>query len=370
MRIGIDATTIYTDQPTGLGVYSISVINELAKLHDNLVVWTVDDSRLKLRSDQIRRVMQPLQRLGNQLYLLRPVWVEAVLPHLIKKEKVDLLYTTIPNGLSRSPVPHVVTAHDIIPLTFPEDAPRTVRWSFRHRLPKIFERANAIVAVSNFTRNDLLRCYSIEPEKIWVISEGYDRDNFVPRDDFSRLAEYGLEKERYLLYVGNSSARKNLIRLIEAFSRVANTVPYQLVLAGSKVSVQIEQIKRVAAQCGVSERVIVLNYVPYTDLSLLYSGAALFLFVSEYEGFGLPLLEAMACGAPVLAADATSLPEVAGKAAFLVPPRDVVAIADAMRLILIDDARRESMRKASLARAAMFSWETTARDLLTLFQQV
>ncbi|WP_187426569.1 glycosyltransferase family 4 protein [Geothermobacter ehrlichii] len=366
MRIGIDATTIYTARPTGLGIYSINVINELAKIHDNIVVWTVDDSRLNLRPEQVRRVMQPFRFLGNQLFQLRPLWVQWILPRLIKKEGVDILYTTIPNGLCGSPVPHILTVHDIIPLVFPEDAPRMVRWNFRYRLPKIFDQATTVIAVSDYTRQDLLRHYALDPAKVVVVSEGYDRENFRPRNDLAGLEKYGLTPGGYLLYVGNSSPRKNVARLIEGFARVRDSFPHDLVLAGSKIPTQIAQIKSTAARYKVSDRVKLLDYVPYGDLGLLYSGAALFAFVSEYEGFGLPVLEAMACGVPVLAADSTSLPEVVGDAAMLVNPRDAKGIGDALRTILGDEWQRAEMKRKSLARCREFSWEKTAREILRL----
>lgn len=368
MRIGIDATTIYTNRPTGLGVYSINVIHELSRLHSDMVVWTVDDSLLRIDDGQVRKVMQPLRFLGNQLFQLRPLWVQNILPSLLRKEGVDILYTTIPNGLCGSPVPHVVTVHDIIPLVFPDDAPRTVRWNFRYRLPKIFNQAAAIVAVSEYTRNDLLRHYDVDANKIKVISEGYDRTNFFPPEDLSALSEFGLEPDGYILYVGNSSPRKNVFRLIEAFSLVSGRIPQSLVLAGGKEPGQIRQLRDCARRHGIEDRLKLLDYVPYRALRALYGGAALFTFLSEYEGFGLPVLEAMACGAAVLVSDATSLPEVAGDSAFLVSPCDTEAIADRIYAALRDTEMRSEIRRRALERCRQFCWQNTARDLLMVLQ--
>ncbi len=368
MRIGIDATTIYTAQPTGLGVYSVNVVNEIAKLHDDIIVWTVDDSFLQFPPEKIRKVMQPLRRLGDQLFQLRPLWVEFVLPRLIRKEGVDVLLTTIPNGLTKSPIPHVVTVHDIIPHVFPEDAPRTVRWNFRYRLPKIFQNSAAIVAVSEYTRSDLLKNYCLDAEKIRVISEGYDRKNFFVPPDLSALAAYGLKPGGYILYVGNSSPRKNVLRLIEAFARISGKISQDLVLAGGKVPSQIRQLEECARQHGVADRVKLLNYVPYPDLRVLYAGAAVFAFLSAYEGFGLPVLEAMACGAVVLAADATSLPEVAGDAALLVDPFDTSAVANRLYAALTDASLRKELHGRAIERCRMFSWERTAKELLALLK--
>lgn len=369
MRIGIDATTIYTARPTGLGIYSINVINEISKLHDDIVVWTIDDSLLHLPSQKIRRVMQPLRRLGDQLFQLRPLWVEFILPRLIREEGIDVLLSTIPNGLTRSPVPHVVTVHDLIPLVFPDDAPRTVRWNFRYRLPKIFDNSAAIVAVSEHTQADLLNNYSIDKEKIRVVSEGYDKDNFYVPDDLSPLEKYNLKPFSYVFYVGNSSPRKNLSKLIEAFSLISGLIPQDLVLAGSKNQKQTQQLKECASKYGVQDRVKLLDYVPYVDLKVLYHGAAVFAFLSLYEGFGLPALEAMACGAAVLLADTTSLPEVGGDATLLVNPLSAREIANCLYEALTNDRLQARLRENAVLRSSTFSWECTARNLLKLLEQ-
>lgn len=368
MRIGIDATTIYTNQPTGLGVYSINIINELAKLHDDIVVWTVDDSLLQIDTAKVRKVLQPFQFLGNHLFQLRPFWVECVLPKLVLQEKVDVLYTTIPNALTKSPVPHVVTVHDLIPLTFPEDAPRSVRWNFRYRLPAILNSASKIIAVSRHTKQDVVKHYGIPAEKIQIVSEGYDVAHFRPDVTLSPLARYGLFPQKYVLYVGNSSARKNVLRLIEAFSMVKDSIPHNLVLAGGKHPKEHNILLGAISRCNLAKRVLLLDYVSYHDLPALYAGADLFVFPSLYEGFGLPALEAMACGAPVLASNATSLPDVVGDAGLLADPLSIKDIADKMRSLLLAPARKKQARAAGLARCKLFCWASAAQKVYDVLQ--
>lgn len=370
MRIGIDATTIYTARPTGLGIYSINIINELAKLHDDMVVWTVDASALRLPPAKIRKVMQPLRSLGNHLFQLRPFWVEFVLPKLIAKEQVDILYTTIPNGLMQSPVPHVVTVHDLIPLTFPEDAPRSVRWNFKHRLPGILTNAQKIIAVSQHTKHDVIDHYGISPEKIHVVGEGYEVNHFRPDADLSVLKHYGLQSQTYALYVGNSSARKNLLRLVEAFAIIKDQVPHRLVVAGTKQPKERNALLEEISRHRLDERVHLLDYVPYSDLPALYAGASVFTFLSLYEGFGLPVLEAMACGTPVLAANNTSLPEVASNAAILADPYSVKDIAEKLQSLLLDQEQQKRLRAAGMERCKTFRWASAARELYAIVQSV
>lgn len=366
MRVGVDATAIFSDRPTGLGIYSVNIINELARIHDDLVVWTVSDSMLSLDASNVRRVMQPFKFLGEGLYRLRPFWVQNALPKQIRAENIDVLYTTVPSGLIHSPVPHVLTVHDIIPLLSPEDSPLPVRWNFRYRLPKIFKRAAAIVADSRHTRHDLMAHYGLGKEQISVVELGYDKDNFCAPDDFSLLRDYGLDRGRYVLYVGSCGPRKNLTRLIEAFARVCSGTYHDLVLAGGKTPSQVKHLQGVAARLGVRDRVKLIDYVPYEHLPVFYGGAALFVYLSEYEGFGLPVLEAMACGAPVLASSATSIPEVAGDAAVLVDPCDTDLIALKMAEILVSREAQSDLRQRGFARCKAFSWERAARELLDI----
>lgn len=370
MRIGIDATTLYTNQPTGLGVYSINIINELAKLHDDIVVWTVDDSLLQIDTAKVRKVLQPLQFLGNHLFQLRPFWVECVLPKLVLQEKVDVLYTTIPNALTKSPVPHVVTVHDLIPLTFPEDAPRSVRWNFQYRLPAILNNASKIIAVSHHTKQDVIDYYGIPAEKIQIVSEGYDVAHFRPDVTLSPLARYGLSPQRYVLYVGNSSARKNVLRLIEAFNMVKDSVSHSLVLAGGKHPKERNALLAAISRHKLAGRVLLLDYVAYRDLPALYAGADLFVFPSLYEGFGLPVLEAMACGAPVVASSTTSLPDVVGDAGLLANPLSAEDIADKMRSLLLAPGKKEWARAAGLTRCSLFRWASAAQKVYDVIQDV
>lgn len=366
MRIGIDATTIYTSRPTGLGVYSINIINEMARLHDDLVIWTVNDSLLTVDKSKIRHAMRPLRFLGEELFQFRSFWVELLLPSRIRQEKIDVLYSTIPNGLANSPVPHVVTVHDLIPLTFPDDSPRSVQWNFKHRLPKIFDNAAKIVAVSEFTKQDVLRHYDIASGKICTVTEGYDRAMFFPTENREILDIYSLKNKEYLLYVGSSSPRKNLTSLIHAFSIIKDEIRHKLVLAGPKSPAEIRMFTSLISKEGVEGRVSLINYVPYHHLPALFCGAAVFVYPSRYEGFGLPVLEAMACGVPVVASSTTSIPEVAGDSAMLVDPEDPRAIADACRAILYDESLEETLSVRGRKQSEKFSWERAASDILEI----
>lgn len=370
MRIGIDATIIYSDRPTGLAVFSLNVIKHLAKLHDDLVVWTANAKGLDVEPRCIREVIPSSARLGRYHFLMRALWVESRLPALIEREGIDVLWTTVPNALKKAPCPHVVSVFDLIPLTFPSDTQRVVTWNFKHRLGNILDNTDAIVTTSQATGKDLEHYYSLPPEKIHNVSAGYDAQHFRPVAVLDSLTQYDLLRQPFILYVGNASPRKNLATLVRAFARIADKVPHVLVLAGEKTPGERAELESCARTLALGDRLRLLDYVAYRDLPALYSGADLFVYLSHYEGFGLPVLEAMACGSPVLIADKSSLPEVAGDAGACVAPDNEGEIAFRMCELLLDENLRMTMASAGIERAGKFSWQRTAKDVLNIVKDV
>lgn len=365
MRIGVDATFIGTRKPTGLAVYTWNIVNELVRLHGDIVVWTSDDYGFDISPEKIRPVMQRLSFLGEKRYMARPLWMEFVLPKLILRENVDLVFSTVPGGISVSPVPHVITVHDLTPLAYPVDHPLTVQWNFRRRLPFILKNSARVVAVSEYTKQDIVKYFGICPSHVEVIGEGYDSVNFRPVESPTTLARYGLRKGQYIATVGSATQRKNHQSLIAALGLIREKVPHKLVLVGPVSRAQERRLRRIAREHGVEERMVFPGYIPYQDLPVLYSGSATFVYISLYEGFGLPVLEAMACGAPVLASNTTSIPEVAGDAAFLVDPVDHVAVSEVLLKVLSDHSVRERLVTSGFEQASRFSWRNSAEALLT-----
>ena len=368
MRIGIDATICFTPKPTGLGIYTINIVNELAKIHDDIVVWTVDDANFEIDNNKLRKVMQPLRHAGAKLFQFRPFWLKMFLPQKLREEGVDVLFSTVPSALTNAPVPHVITVHDLIPLTFPGESPKPVCWNYKHRVPRILDNASALITISDYTKKDLESHWGINGSKISTVYEGYDENNFKPVNDATVLEKHGLESDNYLLYVGNASPRKNLHNLIKAFSAVKDRVPHKLVLCGAKTSLEVKALRKLIAAYNIGSKVVLLDYVPYRELPVLYANAALFVYLSLYEGFGLPVLESMACGTPVLASNTTSIPEVAGDAALLIDPTDSNAITKSIYAMLSDKARMQNLSKAGLERCNEFSWRKAAREILDILK--
>lgn len=363
MRIAIDASRISVAERTGTERYSYELISALARV-DRRSSYTLYTNGLP----------QALPPLGPNFSLrsipLRRLWTHARLGPALAFDRPDLLF--VPAHVV--PLAHplsVVTIHDLGYLRFPEahtarrrlELHLTTLWSLR--------AARRVIAISGATRDDLVRHYGADPARISVVHHGLSA-GFQPVEDPAAIAataaRHGLPMP-YFLYVGTVQPRKNLTRLIEAFAQATGAgLPHTLAIAGRRGWLT-DAIERRAAELGAARRVRFLGYVPDADLPALLGGATAFLFPSLYEGFGMPVLEAMACGAPVLSSNTSALPEVAGDAALLVDPEDAGAIAAGISRLAGDAALRAELRERGRERAAAFTWERCAGETLSVLHQ-
>ncbi|MEA3345536.1 MAG: glycosyltransferase family 1 protein [Chloroflexota bacterium] len=269
-------------------------------------------------------------------------------------------------------IPSVLTVHDLVFRLLPHHH-KLLNYVFLNlAMPLFIRRADHLIAVSHSTREDLVRLYSVDPSEITVIHEAADpRFRPQPAEEIERVRrEHGLP-EHFILSLGTIEPRKNHRRLIEALSllRRLGAEGWRLVVAGEKGWLYQPFFRRLE-ELGLEDEVILLGHVPEADLPALYSAATLFVFPSLYEGFGLPPLEAMACGTPVVCSRASSLPEVGGEAALYFDPTDVEEMAQAMYEVLRDGALRAEMQKRGLEQAKRFSWERTAEETMAVYQDV
>ena len=362
----------------GLGRYAASLASALLTLEPNLRIFVNDPRESRLRPP-LCDLPTHTANLPRKLWRLRAALSYFGGPNLDRAfNGVSLFHATEHLLPKLTRARSVFTLHDTAYLLFPKYHLLQNRLYLTLMMPRFLARADRIIAVSEATRRDALHFYRLNPEKIVVIPEGVE-PRFQPEPDLARLAavrrKYALP-ERFILHVGTIEPRKNLPALLEAYAAIRLQPPaavqasnLQLVIAGGKGWLDASFFERLR-QLGLEEQVVLTGYVADDDLPVLLNAAEVFAFPSVFEGFGLPPLEAMACGVPVICSNASSLPEVVGDAALLLPPTDVRAWVEALGRLLADPELRAELRTRGLARARSFTWETAAQKTLAVYQTV
>jgi len=367
VRIGIDARKLHD---FGIGTYIRNLLRHLARLdrETEFVVLCRREDALALASlgDNFRMVVETA---GNYSFS-----EQLKIPLVLKRERVDLFHA--PHYVLPPLVPcrSVVTIHDCIHLMFPQYLPnRFALWYARGSIGLAARRATRVLTVSESSKRDILRFVELDPQKIDVIYNAYDeRFGVEPQEeDVVRVRERYQLHDEFVLYAGNVKPHKNLERLIEAFSLVhkRGLDHLRLVLIGDEIS-KYSVLRRTVHRLQLHKYVRFLGYLPEETLAVMYRLAGVFVFPSLYEGFGLPPLEAMASGTPVVTSNVSSLPEVTGDAAVLVDPLRPEAIADGIYRVLTDERLRFELRQKGLARARQFSWEQSIHRVRDIYGQV
>ena len=300
------------------------------------------------------------------------VRIPLTLTRELRRRPVDVLHVqyTAPPFV---PCPVVATIHDLSFEHLPDTFKRRSRAQLRFTVRRTARHAAQVIVPSEHTRADIVRTYGLAPARVNVIPLAASaRFAPAPPVEVERVRRLYKIAGDYILAVGSIQPRKNLVRLVRAYAALRRARPHaklpQLVLAGKKAWLYDETLRAVAA-CGLAQDVLLTGYVDEADLPALYTGALSFAYPSYFEGFGLPPLEAMRCGTPVVAGDRTSLPEVVGDAALLVDPFDEDAITFALARLIDDNELRAELRCKGLARAAHFSWRASARRTLEVYQR-
>jgi alpha-1,3-rhamnosyl/mannosyltransferase len=369
-RIGIDARALIPGK-TGIGVYLSEILKE----------WLAKDSRIRFELFSHRPIDFPEQerivqqvagvRQGLPWYLFRshrPV-------NLAKPDVYWGVQSLLPLGLSNH-IPAILTIHDCVHLLGAKFAPSLVyNWLHRLFLPVSIRRARRIVTDSSFVAEQIGKFYQVPPEKRVVIplgvSQAFFRAGRADTRDPEVLQRYGIQKP-FLLGVGSLEPRKNLKTLLRAWRQMPDSIrgKYQLVLAG-KPGWRLKELQGELKETQKKSNLLLTGYVPETDLPQLYAQAELFVFPTFYEGFGLPVLEAMASGCPVVASNSSSLPEVIGDAAMTLSPEQPPADwGRAIWTVINEDALRHSLSARGLKQAALFPWERCARETARVFDEL
>ena len=367
----LDARTATPHFP-GIGRYVTNLARALGPL-------LAPDERLTLLHDPAHPLACHTERSEESLavqavpvaispFALAQQWT---VPRLLRRLQADLYHSAYILMPYRPGLPTVLTVYDLIPLLLPQHSTPRARLFVRLTTTLALRASCRVLAISEATRRDYLAHFRLPPERIVIVPLAAD-PIFRPQPAEAVAAargRYGLP-DRYALYLGSNKPHKNLVGLVEAWGsaecRVQNA-EYQLVIAGAWDE-RFPEPRRRVVELGLDERVRFLGPVAEEDLPALYSGATLFTFPSLYEGFGLPVLEAMACGTPVVCSNRSSLPEVAGEAAMLADPLNVEELAAAIGRVLADPTLQTAMRAKGLAQAQRFTWQQVGAQTLAVYR--
>jgi glycosyltransferase involved in cell wall biosynthesis len=381
MKIGIDARFLTHPQPGGFKTYTENLIAALAEVDANNTYVLYVDRPPQPGAHIPDRPNFTLQVVSGSAPLVGMFWREQVaLARRAARDRIDVLHSPCLTAPLQLSCPSVVTIHDMIwrePRKFsqrtqPSAKRAMIEWYYRFVPERAAHKASAIITVSNDAKNRIVKQLSVAPERIAVTYEAaksiYRRiDDASPLESVRR--KYDLSSG-YILAVGSADPRKNLATLARAYALLTDELKSQhpLAIVWTHRFLAREMAEYVQA-LGIADRVRFLENVSDADLVLLYNAAALFVFPSLYEGFGLPPLEAMACGTPIAAADNSSIPEIVGEAARLFPAADERAMAQTIARILGDTKLRSDLIATGLERAAEFSWLRCARETMAVYEQ-
>lgn len=342
------------NKPTGTTTYAINLLPHLQTLHPTLLTC---QHLLSYNCYSVPPNQTAEQ--GVKGHFRRLLWTQLQLPRIYQQLRSHLLFSPIPEAPLFSNCRYVVMVHDLIPLRFPKPFSPLTPY-FRYYIPQVLAQAEHIICNSAATAQDIIDFFNIPSEKITPILLAYDADRF---------RFLNLPTSNYFLYIGRHDPYKNLQRLVNAFAALPSCHDYELWLAGPPDRRYTSSLMTQVEQLGLTNQVKFLDYVPYAQLPTIINQAIALVFPSLWEGFGLPVLEAMACGTPVITSNLSSLPEVVGDAAILVNPYKVGEIAAAMQAVAESAEVRSRLCQAGIARASHFSWAKTGKATVEVLQQ-
>ena len=369
MKVGFDVTPL-TSPGAGVARYTLELLRALRDNEPRVDLALLTDHRPSDRA--VAHELDALPRVRTPWAPTRAAWMQTALPAALAREHVDLCHYTNYAAPVVSRVPSVVTLHDMSLVTNPEHHPRRRVMVLSSVLRVVARRARAVACPTQSARLDAIDVLGLDPRRVHVIPGAvaplFRRLPDAPAID-ATLARYGI-RPGYLLFVGTIEPRKNLLRLARAFATLRREgSDAQLVICG-RWGWKSRDLLPAIERLGIADAVVFTRFVPDDDLVALLNGATAFVYPSLYEGFGLPIVEAFACGTPVVTSDRGATAEVAGSAALLADPTSDESLTDALRRVLSDATERDRLRAAGLARAADFNRPNAARQAVTVYEAV
>lgn len=369
MRAAIDARGVNLYKGTGIGTYTENILKNMLEMNKDdyfHIYWSgADYESFTAHNTKIIMASKKHHRFFEQYYF----------PDNLKNENIDVFH--IPqNGIGISEYiscKKIVTIHDLIPYVMPETVGKGYLAKFLKELPRVVELSDGIITVSEWSKKDILKFFPIEENKVYVTPLAADK-KYKPLNrekcKYELKNKYNITKP-FILYIGGFSPRKNVKALLIAFSQVFNRLnqEYELVIVGANKD-DGSYLSKMSSSLDVSSNIIFTGFAPEEDLPILYNGCDIFVYPSLYEGFGLPPLEAMNCGTPVITSNISSIPEVVGDGGILIDPFNTASLIDALEMVLNDDNKKKELSEKGLIRASSYSWKKTAEETIKVYKKV
>jgi glycosyltransferase involved in cell wall biosynthesis len=369
MKIAIDARGANWYSGTGIGTYTSQLIKHLVdidKMNSYLLYWWGDNYRDFYRDNVTIHIASKKHR---------KFFEEQFFPSNLKSQSVDI-YHIPQNGIGlpqKKNCSYISTVHDLIPYVMPETVGKGYLKRFISAMPQIIQNSDTIITVSEFSKRDIIKIFNIDENKIKVTplaAEEYFKPIEKDRAQFYLKCKYNINTE-FLLYLGGFSPRKNVRSILIAYSRIYKKLSknYKIVILGS-ANDDHSYLLELCDTLNIGDRVIFTGYVPYEDLPFFYNASSVFVYPSLYEGFGLPPLEAMSCGVPVITSNVSSIPEVVDNAALQINPFDTEELKLAIEKMLEDPIIWKTYAKLGYERSKQYTWQNTAQKTLQIYQDV
>lgn len=370
MKIAIEAQRIFRSNKHGMDFVALESIRELQKIdkdNEYFIFVSPGEDHCLQESANVHII-----ELKCPTY---PLWEQIALPQAIAKIKPDLLHCTSNTAPINCKVPLILTLHDIIFMEPRQSGNKSLYqnmgWYYRRLVvPRILNKCQKIITVSHFERNRIKESLKLPDSQVITVYNGYS-DYFFPRQDVKTVTQKYIQADKYLFFLGNTDPKKNVPRTLKAYAlyRERSKAALPLLIADIKEEILVTILKDLNIE-HIRPFITSPGYIPNTDLPYLYSGAFAFLYTSLRESFGIPLLEAMACGVPVVTSNTSSMPEIGGEDALLSDPTNEEDIAQKILLLENDPTVYLQQINYGLERVKLFSWEQTARNLLSIYQNI
>lgn len=365
MRIAVNTRLLLKGKLEGIGWFAHETLSRLVVAHpEHQFIFFFDrpyDKEFVFAPNVEPVVLKPQARHPFLYYL----WTEVAIPHALKKYKADLYFSPEGLGTLRTKVPTCITIHDLAYIHYPQFMDKLHKWHYARYLPKFAKRATRIVAVSEYTKQDIVQHYHTPEQKIDVIYNA-PHELYKPLNNTEKevIKEQYTQGEEFFLFTGALHPRKNIINLLKAFVKFKRRQrsKIKLVIVG-RMAWQYKEIEEAKALMPYKDDVIWTGYLHVAELAKITASAYAMVYPSLFEGFGIPIVEAMSCHVPVIVANTSSMPEVGGDAALLADPQNPDDIAEKMMLIYKDEPLRNRLIKAAALQAAKFDWEQSATQL-------